>query len=636
MMKLQATFFAVSALLVVALPHPSLAGPAIQTATFIGMPPPATIEEKTDVYSQAKLEIRYEDGSQRLLDLAYHPLMATNQRINGKLVGGLIDARGGPLTDPYGQMASDAPDGTSLLALPRTAGEAPAGSAPLALITQFEYRGLAPGYPDHLAGPDQRGGLGLPALMSLTRLAQDPVTGHLRPLDYEPIDFSPVHGGWTHCGATLSAWNTHLGAEEYEPDAKTRAGLARASGSQDETRLTGFSRYYFGDPDQANPYHYGLVPEVSLDATGKPQVVKHYAPGRLSREMLELAPDQRTAISGDDGNNTGLFMFIADRPGDLSSGTLYAAKLSQISADQGGAFDLNWIRLGQGSDGEIKALVDAGLGFNDLFDALPAETTADTAGFTRVTTYTGTEWLRLKPGMAGPAAFLETRRYAALLGATTEFSKMEYVAINPREGTIYLSISRVEAGMADQSGDIRLGRNEGGLVLAMTTTGDQRDTQGAPIPSRFVGRRLTAIPELVGGWREGNRDAEGNACAQDQICGPDNLRYVDSLRTLFIGEDTNRRNNNYVWAFNLDTRRLSRILSVPAGAEATGLTVVTNANGHGYLWSNFQHPGEADLKHYQGADQEAVRQAILAKWDHRKKAAIGYLGTSTGALPVLE
>jgi hypothetical protein len=31
-------------------------------------------------------------------------------------------------------------------------------------------------------------------------------------------------------------------------------------------------------------------------------------------------------------------------------------------------------------------------------------------------------------------------------------------------------------------------------------------------------------------------DAEDSQCVQDKICGPDNLRYVDSIRTLFLGE----------------------------------------------------------------------------------------------------
>jgi secreted PhoX family phosphatase len=254
-----------------------------------------------------------------------------------------------------------------------------------------------------------------------------------------------------------------------------------------------------------------------------------------------------------------------------------------------------------------------------------------------VTTYTGTEWLKLKPGMEMAAAFLETRRYAALLGATTEFSKMEYIAFNRKDRKFYLTISRVEAGMADTQGDIQVARNDGGIILEMGTATGRKDTDGNVINSQFVGTKLVSIPELVGGWNGGVKDAEGNQCNQDKLCGPDNLRYVDSIRTLFIGEDTSRRNNNYVWAFNIDTRKLSRILSVPMNAEATGLTVAPGYGGHAYIMSNFQHPGEGGtLSNYLGADRAEVLKNINDKWGNRKKAAIGYIGTEHGALPAFE
>lgn len=261
----------------------------------------------------------------------------------------------------------------------------------------------------------------------------------------------------------------------------------------------------------------------------------------------------------------GLFMFVADRRQDLSAGTLYAAKLTQTSAANGGAFDLEWIKLGHASDGKIKSLVDGGIKFKDIFDVLPADTTADTTGFRKVTTYTGTEWLKLKPGMEMAAAFLETRRYAALLGATTEFSKMEYIAFNRKDRKFYLTISRVEAGMADTQGDIQVARNDGGIILEMSTATGQTDSNGdkmQPVRRHQAG----LIPELVGGWNGGVKDSEGNQCSQDKLCGPDNLRYVDSIRTLFIGEDTSRRNNNYVWAFNIEHQAFAH----PLGADERG------------------------------------------------------------------
>jgi len=75
-----------------------------------------------------------------------------------------------------------------------------------------------------------------------------------------------------------------------------------------------------------------VLPEISVDKDGKAKVVKHYAPGRYAREMVELAADHRTVIGGDDGKNTGLFMFVADAAKDLSAGTLYAAKVTQTGA----------------------------------------------------------------------------------------------------------------------------------------------------------------------------------------------------------------------------------------------------------------------------------------------------------------
>lgn len=602
----------------------------VKSVEFIGMDAPASVEEKADIYTRAKVRYTYVNGRTRMYDLTYHQLMGTTEMINGKVVGGLYDSYGNPLMDKDGHMASDAADGTSLMDIPGMKSANSSTKRPLAMVTQFEYKELPPNDGVSTGSFWSK----LPALMGLTAVDQDKKSGSLEVADYKPISLSDVHGGWINCGSTLSAWNTHLGSEEYEPDAKTREGLPKAADSDDATDIASFSRYYFGNPATANPYHYGLVPEVTVDRSGAATVIKHYAPGRFAREMQEMASDNRTAIGGDDGKNTGLFMFVADRKNDLSSGVLYAAKVTQTTADNGGSYTLQWIRLGHASDQEIKALVDGGIKFSQIFDVSNTDPADPT--FTKVVTYMGTEWLRLKPGMEKAAAFLETRRYAALLGATTEFSKMEYIAFNNRDKKFYLTISRVEAGMADTAGDIRVARNDGGIILEMSTTSGQKDAAGNPIDSKFVGTTLTSIPELVGGWNGGVKDAEGNQCRQDKLCGPDNLRYVDSIRTLFIGEDTSRRNNNYVWAFNIDTRKLSRILSVPMGAETTGLTIVPDNNGFAYIMSNFQHPGENNISSYLGADKAEVLSAINNKWNNKKKAAIGYIGTEQGALPALK
>lgn len=619
-----------SALGIAVLSSSACANPTVKSVEFIGMAAPDTADKKADIYTTAQVKYTYTNGKVAIFDLHYHKLMATTKAINGKLVGGLYGANGNALTDKDGPMASDAADGTSLIDIPGMKAANPAKNRPLALVTNYEYKELPPNDGSSTGSHWSK----LPAVMSLARLDQDKKTGKLQVVDYDYLDFSAVHGGWIHCGSTRSAWNTHVSSEEYEPDAKTREGLPKATNSDDNTDINSFSKYYFGDPAAANPYHYGLVPEVTVKRDGAATVVKHYAPGRYAREMIEMASDHRTSIGGDDGKNTGLFMFVADKAKDLSAGALYAAKVTQTSRENGGAYELQWIRLGHATNAEIQAMVDGGIQFSNIFDV--SLTDPLVPSFKKVTTYMGTEWLRLKPGMEQAAAFLETRRYAALLGATTEFSKMEYIGYNDQDRKFYLTISRVEAGMADNEGDIQIARNDGGIILEMSTAKGQKDTDGNPIPSDFVGATLVAIPELVGGWMGGTKDVEGNQCEQNKLCGPDNLRYVDSIRTLFIGEDTSRRNNNYVWAFNLDTRKLSRILSAPMAAEATGLTIVPNQSGFAYITSNFQHPGEDEIKNYTGADKAAVLAALNRKWNNRKAAAIGYIGIEQGALPAFK
>ena len=526
-------------------------------------------------------------------------------------------------------MASDAPDGTSLMTVSGLSVPGATGN-PLAMVTQFEYKALPPN--DGVSTGDFWSKM--PAAMGLTLLDQDTNSGMLTAKTYTNIDFSGVKGGWIHCGSTLSSWNTHIGSEEYEPDAKVRGGGAKAADSDDATDINSFSKYYFGNAATANPYHYGLVPEVTVDASGKATVVKHYAPGRFAREMQIGASDSRTFIAGDDGKATGLFMFVADSEKNLSAGTIYAAKVTQTAATGAGSYTLQWIRLGQATDADIRAMVDSGVKFSDIFQF--SNTDPGDATYKKVVTYNGTEWLKVKPGMEKAAAFLETRRYAALLGATTEFSKMEYVAYQPARQEV------LHRHLAHRDADDRRRRRHQGVPQRRRCDprdGDHGQCRRTPLaaPSTVAtsAPRSRRSRSWSGGWST-KLDAEGNACNQTQICGPDNIVYVDKIRTLFIGEDTSRRNNNYVWAFNIDDKRLTRILSTPMYAEATGLMAATDYNGHAYVMSNFQHAGDGKFDgtgSYKGSDAAAVGAAINQKWGNKKKAAIGYLGTTKGALP---
>ena len=93
-------------------------------------------------------------------------------------------------------------------------------------------------------------------------------------------------------------------------------------------------------------------------------------------------PDNKTVFYGDDGGNTGMFMYVADKAKDLSAGTLYAAKFKQTGTENGGSGDLEWINLGHATDKEVKDIIDSGITFNDIFETsdVPKE------GFTAIKT----------------------------------------------------------------------------------------------------------------------------------------------------------------------------------------------------------------------------------------------------------
>jgi secreted PhoX family phosphatase len=158
------------------------------------------------------------------------------------------------------------------------------------------------------------------------------------------LDFSGVNGAWYTCGASVTPWGTGIVGEEADIDA-------------DDLEFPGIIALsdYLGR--QASHYDYGWVMEVTPDMDGT-SIVKHYAMGRRSNENATVAADEKTVYFGDDGSNVMVFKFVADAAGDLSAGTLYAAKVSQVEDDElGHRFGLEWIELGHGANEEIEAAI---------------------------------------------------------------------------------------------------------------------------------------------------------------------------------------------------------------------------------------------------------------------------------------
>ncbi len=571
-------------------------------------------------YTTSTVKVTYADGSSKTFPLSYVNLFNntdTDKTADGSAAATIHDKNGAVIKDAGGKpFVPQTPDANSLMNI---------GGTPY-LVTHFEYEN------NDSTGANQYGKV--PMTMTLAKLSQSATDGKLA-VDgkgISQVDFSGVNGLWIPCAGSRSPWNTHLGSEEYEPDARcdasvgdaTYAASSSCTGMEYTARMDAF-RVLYGDTT-ASPYNYGRVPEVTIAMDGGSTVQKWYTLGRISREKVQFFGDSRTAIQGDDGTYTMLTLFVADTAKDLSAGTLYAAKWNQLTASgsDGGKANLNWIKLGHTTHAAIKAAVDAGVKFSDLF-----ETSATAAaGFTMVKhghEVATTEYLKLKTGIfagvdiATLAAFLETRRYGVLMGASSEFEKMEGVAYNARDSKAYVAMTRMSNGMEDKSADpandIRLMKNSSGAVYQLSLQSGWYDSTGTAINSSFVPVVMEAL--VVGA--DMAQDTDGNKSDLNKIASPDNVSFSERMRVLFIGEDSGNHVNNYLWAYHVDSGKLVRILSLPMGAESTGLQVVDNMNGHAYIMSNYQHAGDKNGT----LDPTYSRILPLINPD---KAEVGYLG----------
>ncbi len=581
---------------------PTLANPSAMATTSVG----------------SALKVTMSDQSVRSFDLAYQPFFITGDAVpDGKggtmLAGGYYDIRNQPIVDrtvPASprQFFSDSPDGTSLLTVPGAKVEGVKGN-PVFAVVQFEYTSLAQDGIGDMYGR-------LPSPIAVLTLDQNPDTGKLSLVKYHNVDTSSAHGLWITCGASLSPWGTHLSSEEYEPDAFTAAS---------SSQFKAFSQNLFGSETAANPYHYGHLPEVTVKADGTASIQKHYCLGRISHELVQVMPDERTTLMGDDATNGGLFVFIADKARDLSAGTLYVAKVGAgFSVDPAGpAATLTWIQLGSATSAQIEALAGS-TAPSDIFD-LASKDPSD-ASFRKTISNGRTEWLRLKPGMEKAAAFLETHRYAAYVGASMGFSKMEGTTVNVRDKVAYSALQNVQDSMVkggkghtDGNGIALDKALKAGAVMALNLRGGQKDLAGAVIHSDWMPADTRAL--ITG--EDISADALGNTANPNRIANPDNLKFSEKLRTLFIGEDSSQHVNNFLWAYNVDTKVLSRLMSVPAGGESTGLHAVDEVHGWMYIMSNFQHPGDWGGIH--SVVKDTLDPLIKANYKNKFGAAVGYL-----------
>ncbi|OYY74683.1 MAG: hypothetical protein B7Y40_03645 [Gammaproteobacteria bacterium 28-57-27] len=566
--------------------EPTPVAPTVKTVEFTETPVSTATADMIKTYTKSVAKVTMTDGSVKEYPLAYNTLFSLKDKVanNPHPAGQAYDHKMNPLMDPFGKpVVMETPDANSLLNV----------DGNLWLVTHLEY--------DWLLSDKSEATGRVPTGMLLSGISQDKTSGKLTVASQKPLDFSSVNGTWINCFGSQTNWNTHLGSEE-DYDLQQNP-LSESTSTTDGIKA--MTELYFNGFPTANPYHYGWIPEVTVAKDGSSKIVKHYAMGRGTWEMAKVMPDSRTAYLGDDGTHGLMTMFVADKEKDLSAGTLYAAKWNQTSDANGGVANLTWVKLGKSTNAEIKAIIDGGASFDKIFSYVASTKDAAgnptcEAGYTRVRSgSTSDECLKVNAGMEKAAAFLETRRYAALLGATTEFTKMEGIAVNAKDKKVYMAISAIRDSMTSMAGEpadhIKLKKLSAGATYTIDLASGQKTINGGEsIASDYVGAKMYVETDLLG--KDITADAVGNTADVTKVANTDNVFFSEKMRTLFIGEDSGMHVNNYVWAYNVDTKKLVRILSSTAGAENTGLQVVDDMNGFAYIMSNNQHLGDLPSK----------------------------------------
>ena len=519
--------------------------------------------------------------------------------------------------------------------------------------------------------------------MYITELFQA-ANGVLSAVATKPIDLSGIFGGWDFCAGVPTAWGSHLGGEEYPEDArsfetnttgpKPGGGTYTLNAPSSSYSTTNFDEYleYFGlvqsqtaivgDPTltgaaakvnptraaaaaQTSVYRIGFPVEVKLtsatigsgNTAANTSVAKHYSMGRMAWELPYVMPDKKTVYGGDDGSFRGMFRYVATTAEDLTAGKLYAAKLTQTSADNGGSFTIEWKPLYTGAgttavavtDAEISALIAGGIKFSDMIDYAGAPTGSPLAcPATYIPYATGTsasakECIKLK-GANGiytadqvdkAASRLETLRYATIKGATQEFEKFEGTTFDPSRNKLYIAISSIRRGMADnyaasgkvtgEPDDIHITENLCGAIYQLDVNSSYE---------------TTTMKTLIAGASKTYNN--GVQCDLDKIGMPDNVVMGPTNDYILIGEDSDWvassyknatgnkvHRNDVLWAYDLKNSKLTRILSSPVGAEVTSPMYYRNINGWDYITAVIQHPyneSDTDQAAWNSLDRRAI------------------------------
>jgi len=598
---------------------------SIKEIYFENLDLPKTDEEIKMVKISPKLTVKYSNGSTKEYPLLYQVIAKTGDKIGNGEFGMFYDINLQPiLADDGSKTYSNMPDANSLIKINNIN----------YLITHFEEP---------------------PGLLYKTELDNNG-----KAIKTEPIDFKDVGGTIINCAGSLTSWNTHLGGEEdydlnpryadknspyytdcdTKDDGKTFTGTAGGQPNYFCKYVAGLQKYlkdYSVDKnngyngDKFTPYNYGYIVEVAVNKDGTTKVAKHYITGKKTPELAIVMPDKKTLYMSDDGEAKGLYKLVLDQPQNSFnpnwSGTLYMAKVTQISDQNGGEFNIEWVKLGSASDNEIKDLISRKIQMSDIFMIGDTKSCNTANGYKLI--YEDGKLLCIKPRTGADrsskfksdeevykaAAFLETRKYGAYLGATSEFNKGEGLVYNPDKNVVYFAITSIDKGMTDNynsqepANHIKLPANKCGAVYEMSLDSNYNGTK---LKGLVVGKPL----------KQGDKYSDQYACDPNSISNPDNIAYLGN-GILLIGEDTTSHLVNMVWAYDTNKGSLTRIAYVPIGAEVTGLSKGYLNKNNFVIFMNVQHPYEDIPKNASG---QPVRDDLIKNaTPEDRKGIVGFI-----------
>jgi len=400
-----------------------------------------------------------------------------------------------------------------------------------------------------------------------------------------------VLGTVNNCGNGATPWGTFLTCEENFNGYFVHGGDVPAALKRYGITAKGFGyRWHEHDSrfDAAahpnEPNRFGWIVEIdAYDSTHGP--VKHTALGRFKHEgaALTLAPDGRVVVyMGDDERFEYIYKFVSRRrydPSDrganlrlLEDGTLYVAR---FDSDGSGM----WLPLIQGRNG-----LETAAGFATQADVV-----------------------------------VNARGAADRLGAT-KMDRPEWIAVHPRTGEIYCTL----------------------------TNNTSRGRDGAPPPDAANPRSNNVFGHIVR-WRERGGDPSETAFAWDVFVlggdpqhadparrgtvkgdgfgSPDGL-WFDARGVLWIQTDVSTTalgkkdyaglGNNAMLAADPASREVRRFLVGPNGCEVTG--VITTPDGRS-MFVNIQHPGESPSERADPARPSAVSAWPDGRADGRPRSA---------------